>query len=61
MTLRSQLAIHSRLCFISGDRLIILSGCRTLSLSLSYAWQDEPDTAILTSQVDALFTQGLYH
>lgn len=32
----------------------------SLSLSVQSAWQDEPDVAILTSQVDALFTQGLY-
>ena len=32
----------------------------SLSLSVQSAWQDEPDIAILTSQVDALFTQGLH-
>ena len=32
----------------------------SLALSVQSAWQDEPDIAILTSQVDALFTQGLY-
>lgn len=32
----------------------------SLSLSIQGDWQDVPDIAMLTSRVDALFTQGLY-